>query len=104
MSSPQRARDPFPVAMAHLMAERSLTVRAVERATGVDNAFISRMMRGKKAISVAALGRISEGLGLPPDYFVEVRLRRIQDWLAQDADLLDATYDSLRRRAGTDDH
>jgi transcriptional regulator with XRE-family HTH domain len=81
--------------MKALLKARGLTLRAVERASGVDNAFISRMMRGEKTASVEALARISQALELPADYFSEVRLARVVDALRRDTAALDSVYDQL---------
>lgn len=77
------------------MAERSVSLREVARRSGIDAAYLSRMMNGLKPTNVAALSRIAEAFDLPDDYFVEVRAARLHDWFLKHTSELDDAY---RRR------
>lgn len=78
------------------MAERGLTLRALERASGVSNAFLSRMIRKEKPPSAAALHKVTEALGLPTDYFLEVRRDHVARLMDRDPVLVDEIYDRYR--------
>jgi transcriptional regulator with XRE-family HTH domain len=82
--------------MPLLLAERYMSLRTVARQSGVDNAFLSKMMRGQKSISVTALVDVSRALDLPDDFFPEVRRKRLVDWLESNPSAADELYDRLQ--------
>ena len=96
MRKRQAATLPFAEELPRLLAERELTLRALAREVGgFDHGYLSRMLAGRTAVNPKHAARISKYLGLPTDYFPEVREARIIDAIRADAALRDAIYRRL---------
>lgn len=92
-------KRPFSDELPGLLAERGLSLRVVAREVGgFDHGYLSRMLSGKVAPNPQHVARISDYLGLPDDYFPEVREARTVDAIRQDAELRDRTYSRWVRR------
>jgi transcriptional regulator with XRE-family HTH domain len=78
-----------------------MSLRALARQVGVGDDHLSRVVRGDRAKKPTAglARRVAQALGLPEDYFPEARLDFIVQQLTNDPELLDKTYDRLRRKA-----
>jgi hypothetical protein len=60
--------------MPRLLRERKETLRALARVvSGVDHSYLSTMVGGKTSVNAFHVERIALYLGLPHDYFPEVR-------------------------------
>ena len=94
--------NPFPEELPRLLTERKETLRALARAVGgVDHSYLSRMVSGKAAVNPRHAERISLHLGLPYDYFPEVREAAIIAAIRAKPRLRDAIYfDHIRKRRG----
>jgi transcriptional regulator with XRE-family HTH domain len=85
--------------LPRLLAERGLTLRALARQLGsVDHAYLSRMISGKTQVNVHHAEAISKRLGLPPDYFPEVREALLVDAIKRNSKLRDRLYDEHVKR------
>jgi transcriptional regulator with XRE-family HTH domain len=86
------ARRPFADEVVSLLSERGMSQRALERATGFNQAHLSRVLAGQKPPSPGLIAAVAEALELAPDYFIESQLALISDRLAGDASLRDRVY------------
>ena len=57
-----------------------MTLRQLARSSGLSAAHLSRVIKGEKAVSGDAAGRIAIALALPADYFPEYRLAEVIKW------------------------
>lgn len=92
---------PFREELPRLLAARDdESLRSVARALGgVDHAYLSRMVTGNAAVNSQHAERIALHLGLPADYFPEVREAAVIAAVRRDAQLRDSIYFSkLRKR------
>ena len=70
----QTTNRSFASELPRLLKQRKLTLRAIARDVGgVDHAYLSRMINGKTPVNAGHAQRIARHLGLPADYFPEVR-------------------------------
>lgn len=95
----RRASGRFEEEVPNLLEESGVSLRALARSAGIGPDHLSRVLRhdrGKKVTPELAQ-RVSNALGLPDDYFQEVRLALIIDSLQQDPHLLDRVYRLVRR-------
>lgn len=93
MPKRQLTTEPFGVAIRQLLAERELTMRTLARDMGTfDHAYLSKMSSGKRSVNVDHAREIARYLGLPEDYFGEVREARTVDAIRQDPKLRDEIY------------
>lgn len=84
---------PFVEELPRLLAERELTLRALARDVGgLDHAYLSRMLRGQVPVNVQHVRRIARHLGLPEDYFPEVREDEVVEAIRRKPRLRDEVY------------
>jgi transcriptional regulator with XRE-family HTH domain len=83
----------FPEELPRLLKGKGLTLRGLSREVGgIDHAYLSRMISRKTAVNVRHAERIAKVLGLPPDYFPEVREAAVVDAVRKNPRLRDAIY------------
>ena len=98
---PARWTDtPFTVELPRLLHERGLSLRALARAIGINDSHLSRVVRRAdyKAASAELTRRIAVELGLPPDYFPDVREAAVISVIKTDPDLRDRLYDRINKQ------
>ena len=88
----------FGEALQALLSERSMSLRALGARAGVDHAHLSRVVHGKKRVSVELLARIADALEVPPDTFREYRKAVVDAALDADPALLNRQYRRLADR------
>ena len=94
--SRKRTTEPFAEELPRLLAERGVTLRALAEAVGgFDHAYLSRLLSGSRAVNAVHAARIAVHLGLPADYFPEVREARVVDAITADGELRDRVYDRM---------
>jgi hypothetical protein len=76
-----------------------MTLRGLAREVGgLDHAYLSRMLRGRVPVKVEHVRRIARHLGLPEDYFPEVREAAVVDAVRHRPKLRDEIYfDHIKR-------
>jgi len=98
----RRTTRPLREELPDLLAQRDLSLRALARAIGISQSYLSRILgtqdsEGARPASTRLAYAIAEELGLPDDYFAECREARVRDAVVADPKLRDRVYDSLRR-------
>jgi transcriptional regulator with XRE-family HTH domain len=91
---------PFSEELPRLLKERDETLRSLARAIGgVDHGYLSRMVSGKTAVNPHHAERIALYMGLPFDYFPEVREAAVIAAVRAKPKLRDSVYfEQVRRR------
>ncbi len=96
---PRRRRfseEPFGPTIQRLMNERSVTYRALADQTGLSAGYLNHLVHGNRPVPsddvIAALGK---ALGVQPEHFREVRIRRIAERLETMPELIDRLYKRL---------
>lgn len=92
---PRRARVPFADALPDLLEPEGkprTSRRQLADAAGVDVGYLSRILSGDRPLTVAVCEKVASALGLPDDYFMEVRVARLADALMDDPVRLDRLY------------
>ena len=85
-----------------MLEDRGITLRALTREVGtLDHAYLSRMLRGQLPLNVDQVRRISHQLGLPLDYFPEVREAEVIAAIRKKPKLRDELYfERVKRNRG----
>jgi transcriptional regulator with XRE-family HTH domain len=101
MPPPERSNVGFRDELPRLLAERGMSLRALEREVGVTSGHLSRVLRGVdyKTASGDLTRRVAEVLCLQPDYFPEAREAFIVEAIRRNPAVRDRLYDQLRRRS-----
>ncbi len=83
-----------------------MSLRALATEVPTSAGHMSRVIRGAdgKRAKPTLLRRISEILGLPSDFFIEVRRSRLQELIASDDQLTDRLYEQLDCAATGSEH
>jgi plasmid maintenance system antidote protein VapI len=91
---------PLSAELPRILNARGITLRSLAAAVGgIDHAYLSRMINGKAHVNANHIRRISKHLGLPDDYFPEVREAAVVDAIRAHPRLRDNIYaDHVKRR------
>lgn len=96
---PPRSDLPFADALTELLAEHGISANRLAKEAQVDQAFLSRVMRGVdyKTPSPKLLSAIADHFGLPEDYWREARERVVVERVKADVSLLNDVYRRVTR-------
>jgi transcriptional regulator with XRE-family HTH domain len=98
MGKKSMSDKPFGEALSEALAERGMSQRALAELVGVEQSHLSRLARGvdsQKRPSLDLSRKITAALGLPADYFREVREAAVIERLRTDSHLLNRLYRGL---------
>ena len=91
----------FPDELPRLLEKRKVTLRGLVREVGgLDHAYLSRMLSRKTPVNVQHVKRIAQHLGLPGDYFPEVREAAVIEAVRARPRLRDSIYFKEVRKQG----
>jgi hypothetical protein len=100
MAARNVSNAPFREELPRLLAAKGESLRSLASAVGgLDHAYLSRMISGKTSINPGHAERIAVHLGLPADYFPEVREAQVIAAIRSSAKLRDSIYFTQIRRA-----
>ena len=90
------SEEAFGPTIQRLMNERNVTYRALADQTGLSAGYLNHLVHGNRPVPsddvIAALGK---ALGVQPEHFREVRIRRIAERLEAMPELIDRLYKRL---------
>jgi transcriptional regulator with XRE-family HTH domain len=90
------SEQPFGTAIEQLMADRSVTYRALASATGLSAGYLNHLVHGNRPVpSEDVIERLAGALGVDASYFREVRIRVIAEGLEEHPELVDRLYRRL---------
>jgi transcriptional regulator with XRE-family HTH domain len=90
--------DAFGVTIQRLMAETGVTYRALAERTGLSAGYLNHLVHGNRPVpSDDVIAELAGALGVEPEHFREVRIRRIAERLEAMPELIDRLY----RRIGS---
>ena len=96
---PRRRRfseEPFGPTIERLMADRNVTYRALADQTGLSAGYLNHLVHGNRPVpSDDVIATLARALGVEPDHFREVRIRRIAERLESMPELIDRLYKRL---------
>jgi transcriptional regulator with XRE-family HTH domain len=97
---PRRRRfseEPFGPTIQRLMAEQEVTYRDLAKKTGLSAGYLNHLVHGNRPVpSDDVIAALARALGVEPEHFREVRIRRISERLETMPDLIDRLYKRLR--------
>ena len=86
----------FPAALKGLMEERHLSYRQLAYKTKLSAGYLNHLTKGTRPVPGDQVIRtIAAALRVPPDFFLEYRLRRVVGVLAGSSQLIDTLYSIL---------
>jgi transcriptional regulator with XRE-family HTH domain len=88
--------DAFGPTVQRLMAETGVTYRALAEKTGLSAGYLNHLVHGNRPVpSDEVIAELASALGVTPEHFREVRVRRIAERLETMPDLIDRLYRRL---------
>ena len=95
---PQRwTRAPFREELPRLLAEREMSQRELARRIGVNQSYLTFVLKGARTPSRRLLEGASKVLELPLEYFREYRETIVIERVRADPDVVDRLYRLVRR-------
>jgi transcriptional regulator with XRE-family HTH domain len=82
----------FVEALPRLLEAKGMSLREIARAIDVNHTVLVRMLDGTRPPTPRRVAEISEHLGLPFDYFPEVRVAAVTEAIARHPRLRDEIY------------
>jgi len=85
--------EPFGPTIQRLMGERGVTYRALAEETGLSAGYLNHLVHGNRPVpSDDVITELASALGVEPEHFREVRIRRIAERLESMPELIDRLY------------
>src|ERR1700741_3172727 len=91
------SEEPFGPTIQRLMSEQNITYRALADKTGLSAGYLNHLVHGNRPVpSDDVIAQLAHALGVEPEHFREVRIRRISERLESMPDLVERLYKRLR--------
>ena len=88
--------DAFGPTVERLMNEAGLTYRSLAEKTRLSAGYLNHLVHGNRPVpSDDVIGELAQALGVEPEHFREVRVRRIAERLESMPELIDRLYRRL---------
>jgi transcriptional regulator with XRE-family HTH domain len=88
--------EPFGPTIQRLMGETGVTYRSLAEKTGLSAGYLNHLVHGNRPVpSDDVIGELAQALGVEPEHFREVRVRRIAERLESMPELIDRLYRRL---------
>ena len=89
--------EPFGPTIQRLMVEQNITYRSLADKTGLSAGYLNHLVHGNRPVpSDDVIEELGKALGVEPEHFREVRIRRIAERLEKMPELIDRLYKRLR--------
>ena len=86
----------FGQTIERLMDETGVTYRGLAGKTGLSAGYLNHLVHGNRPVpSTDVVTKLADALGVEPEHFREVRIRRIAERLEKMPDLIDRLYKRL---------
>jgi transcriptional regulator with XRE-family HTH domain len=91
------SEEAFGPTIEALMSECGVTYRELAARTGLSAGYLNHLVHGNRPVpSDDVIAELAKALGVEPEHFREVRVRRIAERLEQMPDLIDRLYRRLQ--------
>jgi transcriptional regulator with XRE-family HTH domain len=88
--------EAFGPTIQRLMSETGVTYRSLAEKTGLSAGYLNHLVHGNRPVpSDDVIGELAQALGVEPEHFREVRVRRIAERLESMPELIDRLYRRL---------
>jgi transcriptional regulator with XRE-family HTH domain len=88
--------EAFGPTIQRLMGETGVTYRSLAEKTGLSAGYLNHLVHGNRPVpSDDVISELAQALGVEPEHFREVRVRRIAERLESMPELIDRLYRRL---------
>ena len=88
----------FGDALKEIIEKKKIKLRSLAVKTSLNYSYFSKLKKAKNAPPKDTIINIAKTLDIEPDYFVEFRLRKINEKLLKNPSLIDPTISYLQNR------
>jgi transcriptional regulator with XRE-family HTH domain len=90
------SEEAFGPTIQRLMGETGVTYRSLAEKTGLSAGYLNHLVHGNRPVpSDDVISELAQALGVEPEHFREVRVRRIAERLESMPELIDRLYRRL---------
>ncbi len=85
----------FNVALKEIIEEKKIKLRSLGKKTNLNYSYFSKLKKRINHPPISTIKLISSGLSIPPEYFLEYRIYKIEQLLKKSPQLIDITHDYI---------
>jgi len=93
----------FGTALKEIIEKKKIKLRSLGKKTNLNYSYFSKLKKRKNCPPISTMQLISHGLGIPPEYFLEYRIYKINKLLKKNPYLIDTTLDYIKSLASKDE-
>jgi len=93
----------FGTALKEIIEKKKIKLRSLGKKTNLNYSYFSKLKKRKNCPPISTIKLISDGLGIPPEYFLEYRIYKINKLLKKSPQLIDVTLNYIKSLAGKDE-
>ncbi len=93
----------FGTALKEIIEKKKIKLRSLGKKTNLNYSYFSKLKKRKNCPPISTIQLISQGLGIPPEYFLEYRIYKINKLLKKNPYLIDTTLDYIKNLASKDE-
>ncbi len=86
----------FGTALKEIIEEKKIKLRSLANKTNLNYSYFSKLKKRESPPPISTIELISKGLDIPPEYFMEYRIYKIEKILKKNPHLINKTYDYLK--------
>ena len=86
------SNKPFPMALKEIMDKKDTVHRKLAAKTNFSFTYFCVLKKRKKPPPIKTIKSIAAGLGIPPEYFLEYRIDKLINLLAENPSLTDDVF------------
>ena len=92
----------FGAALKEIIEKKKIKLRSLGNKTNLNYSYFSKLKKRKNCPPVSTIELISKGLGIPPEYFLEYRIYKVNKLLKKNPQLIDTTLSYIKKLTGKD--
>lgn len=93
----------FGTALKEIIEKKKIKLRSLGKKTNLNYSYFSKLKKRKNCPPISTIQLISQGLGIPPEYFLEYRIYKINKLLKKNPYLINTTLDYIKNLASKDE-
>jgi len=93
----------FGTSLKEIIEKKKIKLRSLGKKTNLNYSYFSKLKKRKNCPPISTIQLISHGLGIPPEYFLEYRIYKINKLLKKNPYLIDTTLDYIKNLASEDE-
>lgn len=90
----------FGSALSDIIKKKKIKLRSLTSRTNLNYSYFSKLKKRKSHPPVSTIELISRGLGIPPEYFMEYRIYKIDKILKNNPEIIEKAYSYIKRLSG----